>query len=107
VALNVTVYSDSAMNDACIDMHQLQNKSGKTASNKESKGCPFKDKQMSKKFRDHALVQRTFHPRLSSNKICQAQVQDIEDLASLGRKLQSCAYYGTREAAKVAEVGLV
>ena len=36
----------------------------------------------------------------------QAEVHDIEELGGLGKRLGACPYYGTRKAARLAEVGL-
>lgn len=72
-----------AINDACADLLKSKN------------GCPFHQPassssgdHSSKLFRDHTF----------------ANVQDIEDLATLGKSLHVCPYYATRESSKSAEV---
>ncbi|KAH3756555.1 ATP-dependent DNA helicase DDX11 [Pelomyxa schiedti] len=68
--------SVNKMNDKCLDLIK-------------SNGCPFyTDAEGQSLFRDHVL----------------AQVQDIEELVSLGKKLLCCPYYGTRMAIKPAQL---
>ncbi|EQC25734.1 hypothetical protein SDRG_16396 [Saprolegnia diclina VS20] len=74
--------TDAAMNDKCLDLIQS------TSAKKKAPGCPYNKKSLQRYFRQHAL----------------AQVQDIEELYTLGDQLSACAYYGARSALSAAQV---
>ncbi len=109
--------SDASISDACLDLQQqkgskcntvtLANRVGgliQTANNKDDntalkgdkkkikskgKGCPWLSSQERQKtFRDLAL----------------SEVQDIEELAQLGRDICACPYYGVRKAVEIAQL---
>jgi len=52
---------------------------------------------------------RTYTDHEHSYCICvvQAEVQDIEQLVTVGRQLKACPYYGVRYAIPAAEVGVL
>lgn len=52
---------------------------------------------------------RTYTDHEYSYCICviQAEVQDIEQLVTVGRQLKACPYYGVRYAIPAAEVGVL
>ncbi|KAI9190100.1 ATP-dependent DNA helicase chl1 [Blastocladiella emersonii ATCC 22665] len=80
--------SASRINDMCLDLQKQAAGTKGDAKAKASKGCPHLEKGMTSAFRDHAL----------------AEVHDIEDLASLGRRLNACPYYGARAAVDAASL---
>lgn len=74
----------TAINERCLEMQQSKTK---------SEGCcsflPNKENEpLIHSFRDHAL----------------AKVRDIEELASLGKKIGICPYYASRATVKPSEV---
>jgi len=82
------------INDRCLEL-QKNDKDNKKAKGenapkkkKLTKGCPFYAYQQMQKFRDHVLV----------------DIKDIEQLVSVGEKLNACPYYGTRLAIPPAQV---
>jgi chromosome transmission fidelity protein 1 len=76
--------SQTAINERCMELQQ-----SKTPSEKKCQYIPSKDDEsLVLDFRDHAL----------------ASIRDIEDLASVGRKLGVCPYYASRPAVTPAEM---
>jgi chromosome transmission fidelity protein 1 len=76
--------SQTAINEKCMELQQ-----SKTSSDKKCPYIPSKeDESLVLDFRDHAL----------------ATIRDIEDLASVGRKLGICPYYASRPAVTPAEM---
>ncbi len=105
--------SDASISDACLDLQQQKGSKSKTTTldqrvgsmrttkNKnggtlkgvkiktKGKGCPWLSSQERQKtFRDLAL----------------SEVQDIEELAQLGRDICACPYYGVRKAVEIAQL---
>ena len=76
--------STTAINERCLEIQRPQ-------ASKDCK-CPFiptkETEALVNEFRDHAL----------------AQVRDIEDLASIGKRIEICPYYASRPAVKRSEV---
>lgn len=80
----VRLRNATAINERCME---LQDK--KTPSEQRCPYLPTKETEaMMNDFRDHAL----------------AKIRDIEDLAALGKKLEVCPYYASRDAIKPTEV---
>lgn len=75
--------SVEAINDACAELI------------KSPKGCEFYQPS-SRFYKDHVSVSFTDN--------IFAQIQDIEDLCSLGKALHACPYYATRESLAGAEI---
>jgi chromosome transmission fidelity protein 1 len=76
--------SQTAINEKCMELQQ-----SKTPADKKCPYIPSKDDEsLVLDFRDHAL----------------ASIRDIEDLASVGRKLGICPYYASRPAVTPAEM---
>ncbi len=105
--------SDASISDACLDLQQqkgsksktttLDQRVGSTRTTKskdgstlkgvkiktKGKGCPWLSSQERQKaFRDLTL----------------SEVQDIEELAQLGRDICACPYYGVRKAVEIAQL---
>ncbi|KAL4152190.1 hypothetical protein PRNP1_009124 [Phytophthora ramorum] len=76
--------SDLRMADKCLDMMQ----GGKSKKGKKVGKCPFYEKELLGHYKDYAL----------------AEVQDIEDLHTLGEEMSICSYYGTRESISLAQI---
>jgi chromosome transmission fidelity protein 1 len=63
--------------------------SGKTVKKScGSSGCPYLQQKAVERLRDEALL----------------EVQDVEQLVTVGRKLSACPYYGSRAALRDAQV---
>ncbi|GAA5960705.1 hypothetical protein JCM3765_007297 [Sporobolomyces pararoseus] len=81
--------NNELLGDLCTD---LQKGGGSSSTGAKEKRCPYllpmSEPTKLNQFRDQAL----------------ASVRDIEDIEDLGRKLNTCPYYGTRRAVKAAEV---
>ena len=76
--------NQTAINERCMELHHP-----KTPADQKCPYLPNKDnRDLVLKFRDHAL----------------AKIRDIEDLASVGTKLQICPYYASRPAIGPAEI---
>ncbi|CAJ0765351.1 15944_t:CDS:10 [Entrophospora sp. SA101] len=75
--------SITKINDKCMDLQKSDLKAEKRCPH-----LPFKDKSGFLDFRDHVL----------------AEVRDIEDLAHLGKKLNTCPYYGTRKSIRQCQI---
>lgn len=79
--------STSKINDKCLDM-QKKGKEKKSVESKTQKRrkieslttCPYYNHMRLREFKEHVAV----------------EVQDIEQLVSLGRDLETCPYYGSR-----------
>ncbi|KAK6172332.1 hypothetical protein SNE40_016013 [Patella caerulea] len=85
------IKSLSLMNETCLDMQ----KKGKKSSSKEQvkkrskvAGCSYYKYELLQDFKDSVLL----------------EVRDIEQLASVGKKMKACPYYGTRYAIPAAEI---
>eukprot|EP00871_Galdieria_phlegrea_P002930 jgi/Galph1/3638/GphlegSOOS_G2297.1 len=77
----VSVLSDgNLVNERCLELIQNKNSSGQSS-------CPYFHLDGQRRLRD----------------VINAQVIDIEDLVKLGRKEESCPYYGMRRALKAAQ----
>ncbi|GAA6010780.1 hypothetical protein JCM11491_002942 [Sporobolomyces phaffii] len=80
--------NNELLGDLCTDLQ----KGGGGGDKKKEKRCPYlppmSEPTKLNQFRDQAL----------------SSVRDIEDIEDLGRKLNTCPYYGTRRAVKAAEV---
>lgn len=93
---SVKVLSEQRINDACLDLQQEKSEpsregegvSEEKGKRKRQKGCPFRGAELERDFVDRSL----------------AKVMDIEETVSLAEDIGSCAYYGSREAAKLAEL---
>ncbi|KAF2102085.1 TFIIH basal transcription factor complex helicase subunit [Rhizodiscina lignyota] len=74
----------TAMNERCLELQEQ-----KTS---QEHRCPFlpnaETKPIANDFRDHAL----------------AKIRDIEELGALGKKLEICPYYASRDAIKPSEI---
>ena len=70
------------MNEKCLELQKEGSSKAATT------GCPYLRRHTQRTFHDHVL----------------AHVQDIEELGSLARRLRACPYYGTRKAARLAEL---
>ncbi|GAA5980280.1 hypothetical protein JCM5350_000898 [Sporobolomyces pararoseus] len=81
--------NNELLGDLCTDLQKGGSSSG---TGTKEKRCPYlppmSEPTKLNQFRDQAL----------------ASVRDIEDIEDLGRKLNTCPYYGTRRAVKAAEV---
>jgi chromosome transmission fidelity protein 1 len=73
------IQSQSRVNEVCLDMKSKKDKKHK---------CPYDDQSGMKLFKDHVLI----------------KVRDIEDLISLGKRVEACSYYGSRKAIPHAQV---
>ena len=88
--------SNSRINEKCLDMQEnSSNKKKKSKSvkekeinNKTSSTCPYFNITLQRHFGDLILV----------------KLQDIEEYFDLGKKLSTCAYYGSRSAIQFAEL---
>lgn len=69
------------MNEVCLDM---KNKGSK----QKTKRCNFYDVDSHKLFKDHALL----------------KVRDVEELVSMGSRIEACPYYGSRRAVPHAQL---
>ena len=83
------------INDRCLELRTKSKPSSqpRVKRRKEStpKGCPFSSSQRISQLRDQAL----------------AQPLDIESLVQKGRKVNTCAYYASRQALKYAQLILM
>jgi chromosome transmission fidelity protein 1 len=78
--------SATAINERCLELQQ-----SKTSPEHRCQFLPNKENEpLVNEFRDRAL----------------AEIQDIEDLGKVGRKIGICPYYATRSAIRPSEVGL-
>lgn len=74
----------TAINERCLELQQP-----KTPSDHKCQFLPSKETEsLANDFRDHAL----------------AKIQDIEDLASLGKRFGICPYYASRQAIRPSEI---
>ncbi len=73
------IQSQNRINELCLDMKRKSDKRHK---------CPYDDSSGFKLFKDHVLI----------------KMRDIEDLVSLGKRLETCSYYGSRKAVPQAQV---
>ncbi len=105
--------SDASISDACLDLQQQRSSKNMTTTSDQNrgswtttaapnksgtllqgaatkgKGCPWlSSHEHQKTFRDIAL----------------SEVQDIEELAQLGRDIRACPYYGARKAVELAQL---
>jgi chromosome transmission fidelity protein 1 len=71
------IESTTRLNEVCLDMNS-----------KTDKKCSFSDSSSQELFKDHNLV----------------KIRDIEELVSLGKKISSCPYYGTRKSVPYAHI---
>jgi chromosome transmission fidelity protein 1 len=80
------LFSATAINERCLELQQ-----SKISPDNRCQFLPNKENEaLVNEFRDHAL----------------AEIQDIEDLGKLGRKIGICPYYATRSAIRPSEVCL-
>lgn len=76
--------SVNKINDKCKDLKDK----GANSADKEKGGCPYMNQKRVAHLADRVLT----------------EVQDIEQLVTLGRKSMACAYYGARQAIALAQV---
>ena len=87
--------TDGKLSQECLDLQKngtkvkrnLENKKIKTE-NSTKESCIYKNRNLETKFMTNAL----------------SQVRDIEELVTLGKKIQTCPYYSTRKAIKYAQI---
>lgn len=78
------LHSMTAVNERCMELQQSS-----TPADKRCKFLPNKDNAaLVSSFRDHTL----------------ASIRDIEDMGNLGKKLEICPYYASREVIKPSEI---
>eukprot|EP00850_Spirogloea_muscicola_P017680 SM000154S01415 [mRNA] locus=s154:273508:278403:+ [translate_table: standard] len=83
--------STAHVNDRCLELQKqkdVKKKEGLKAS-KAKKGCPFLSQKGQRKFKKYIL---------------EAPPLDIEDLVKVGRQLESCPYYASRQLVPLADL---
>ncbi|PNF28755.1 ATP-dependent DNA helicase DDX11 [Cryptotermes secundus] len=89
----------SLINEQCTDMQRKKkgrttavDSSGKAVKkSRGSSGCPYLQQKAVERLQEEALL----------------EVQDVEQLVTIGRKLSACPYYGSRAAVRDAQVVVV